>query len=1112
MAAKDSRLMAVLLTLLLVTGSTSPALAAGFVDLEDHWAREKVNDLVTAGIISLADQYRPRDPVTRADFIKMLVLASGLPHAVSYPATFSDVRQDQWFYEYVETAAYHGVARGDSAGKFRPHEGLTREQMASLVMRALKDESDASASYLAPFKDKDKVSSWAEVDLARAVAKGFISGTDQGFLFPTESATRDQAAAVIWELWQQGKNGQTPTVPPAEVFGATAIAMELNRVKIVFTDPVDKANAAQTARYRIVPASGLQTGVPIKTAQVAADGRSVILTSNPLVKGTRYLISVLDLTAGGKTHTLSLYFTAGDSAEELPLATPEKDKNVEILGPKLVKITFTEDLNPRSINAGPEGNFSLVYAGTVFSPGVVTEAVLASAREVLLTVPELQVGERYTLTAHDLRTIFGGKLSPEPISFSFTVQKSETAPTLLSLKCNGPESLELTFDHELDPKDAAQPSNYRLRETSDRPQQVWVMGRTAILIFPRQFTVGGTYTLELEPLADLWGNKAAASSRTLTVAADKTPPEAIGVNVLSGTEVEVLFTEQLVSVGDIVLRRQGRKVDIRKPEQTAPGRVLIRTELDRDDSYELELRGAFDAAGNKAATQNLCFTFTGATPEAQYSEFPPQLKQVQLAPGRYDQLLIRFSQAMDTHQAERRRNYWLTWADDLSREIEIESAEPDKDGQEVLLTLSEPLEKGRTYRYFVAGLEDISGKELIPEAGYLVPEASMETDSFVQSVAVVDANRLELVFARAVQGKLSTSNYGLVEKENGRLVSILGVDGTADSNRVSLRLGRDLEPDQDYLFSAGNNLADETGKRFTTFNTTVRHLGPSKARFRLQEAQGIDNRSFRLLFNRPVQEVRVDLSGYRFQYEYYDAVVLVLADKSFRTGDIYRPEVWARDNAGQELDWRSVRLQFGPDDQLAEVVAVAAATSQRVKAEFGAPLDVYTANDERNFWIETETEAILRPVRAEYDPARLLVWLTLPTTASLNEERYHLMLDGVRDVQGNKLSVKNRYRFYGVDTVPPVVILPHLINQEGLPIRLVQSDAKTAIVGGPGAVEAGSYIRVYIDNNLVAVGRAEIDGSFRSLELGRLQGRRTLRLVVTDEAGNCGERSQVYEF
>jgi hypothetical protein len=1110
MTAKWSRTVAVFLAGLLLVGATLPAQAAGtFSDLQGHWAEAKVNDLVTAGIISPGEKYRPRDPVTRADFIKMLVLASGLPQAVSYPPTFSDVRQEHWFYKYVETAAYHGVAKGDATGKFRPHEGLTREQMASMVIRALKDETDASVSFLARFKDGNQVSKWAEVDLARAVAKGLISGTDQGFLFPTQAATRDQAAAVIWQLWQQLRTGGQPiTTPPAGTLSAVAAALDLDRVVITFSGAVDSGSAAQVARYRLVPATGLQVEVPIEAVQVAADGQSVTLATGSLIRGTRYLLSVLDLTAAGKTHTLSLYFTAGATDLALP---PVGDKNVTVLGPTRLKVTFEQELDPESVSAGPEGSFTLAYAGTAFSPGIVTGAVVTAPREVVLTVPELKVGERYTLSAHDLRAASGGKLSLDPVSFSFTVSVGQQAPRLSSLACTGPESLELTFDQELDVKTAVSAANYRLRETGERPQQVWVTGRTAVLIFPRPFTVGSVYTLEVEPLADLWGNRSAATSRTVTVAKDTTPPKVVGANALSGTTIEVLFNEKLVVVGDILLRRQGRKVDVRRVEQVAPGRVLVSTYLDRDDAYRLELAGALDAAGNKAPASSLYFTFVGGT-RSEQAEFPPEVKQVQLAPGRYDQLLVHFSGSMSVTGAERTRNYRLTWADDLSEEIAIETAELGDDDREVRLTLAQPLEKGRTYRYFVSAIEDASGEEMIPAAGYLVPGVTAEQDGFIRSVTVLDARRLEVVFAEEVQDKFSASNYGLVDQKSQRLVPMLGVDRTPDPDRVTLRLGQELEEDRDYLFSAGNNLADKSGKRFTTFSTTVRLASGSAVRFRFQEAQALDSRSFRLTFSRPVQEVRVDLPGYVFQYEYYDSVVLVRANKSFRSGETYRPEVWARDNGGQVLDWRSVRLEFDPDTWSAEVVDVAAATSQRVKAEFSSPLDAYSASDESNFYLETSTGALLRPVKAEYDPARLLVWLTLPTSASLSEERYFLVLDGVRDINGNKLSAKERHRFYGVDTVPPVVILPYLINQEGLPVQLIQSGDQTTIAGHPGAVEAESYLRVHIDDRLVAVGRAEQDGSFKPLSLGQLQGRRTLRLVVTDRAGNSGERSQVYEF
>ena len=109
----------------------------------------------------------------------------------------------------------------------------------------------------------------------------------------------------------------------------------------------------------------------------------------------------------------------------------------------------------------------------------------------------------------------------------------------------------------------------------------------------------------------------------------------------------------------------------------------------------------------------------------------------------------------------------------MSEEIAIETAELGDDDQEVRLTLAQPLEKGRTYRYFVSAMEDASGEEMIPAAGYLVPGVTAEQDGFIRSVTVLDARRLEVVFAEEVQDKFSASNYGLVDQKSQRLVPML---------------------------------------------------------------------------------------------------------------------------------------------------------------------------------------------------------------------------------------------------------------------------------------------------------------------------------------------------
>ncbi|MDK2784764.1 MAG: hypothetical protein PWQ41_1115 [Bacillota bacterium] len=998
----------------LMFGVLTPGRATGtFSDLEGHWVKEKVEDLVAAGIISPGEKFRPREPVTRADFVKMLVLAVGLPQVVSFPPTFSDVRQDQWFYNYVETAAHYGLVKGDSSGRFRPFEGLTREQMASMVMRALGDTTEASTAFLARFKDSAKISSWAKEDVARAVARGILSGTDQGFLFAEQAATRDQAAAVIWRVWQQ--RTQESTTPSAGEESPTS--------------PAEEA------------------------------------------------------TSGG---------------------------GVTVLGPTRLKVVFPQDLDPASIQAGAGGNFTLVLAGTAFSPGIVTEAFLVSPQEVVLTVPALESGKEYTLSAYDLRTADGQKLSSTPLSFTFRVPADGEAPRLLDANSTGPAGLELTFSEELDATQAADPALYRLRENGASPQTALVSGRMVSLIFAAPLTVGETYTVEVASVQDLWGNRAQTLTSSFTVRADTYPPRLLTARAVSDTAVEAYFNENLAALGSFTLKRNGRAVEIVRAEQVAPGVVRLTAYLGAEGTYALEAQGALDLAGNKTAAARVYFTYTEATGGL---EFPPEVEAVKPALARADQVEITFSGPVRAAEAEKVRNYRLTLADDLSSAIEIDEAELLEDGKTVRLTLAEPLQPGASYRYFVSGVEGLNGEEIIPAAGYFVAGSG---SGWVTAVAALDSRRLEVRFGQNVVGQYAASNYGLVAEATGRLVPILAIESTGDPRRVVLRLGQDLEEDEDYTLSVGNAITDTFGRALPTFTGSFRARFREAARLRLLTADPVDSRTFRLTFNKPVQEVKVELAGYVFDYEYYDTVVLVRGNKSFKSGESYRLKVWARDrdNPSEVLDWERETLEFDETSGQVEVEEVTAATSQRVKVTFNGPLDEETAADAANYYLREGSSdgPVLRPVRAEYDPARFLVWLYLPTSASLREERYYLTLDGVKDAQGNRFDPDESYRFYGVDTVPPVVVLPYLPNQEGQPLILRSTGGSVTLEGGPGAVEGEAYLRVYLDDRLVEVRRAEEDGSFSAVSLGALSGRHTLRLVVTDTAGNTGERSQVYEF
>ena len=122
---------------------------------------------------------------------------------VAYAETihFKDVQPGAWYYGTVEGAYAAGLINGYEDGTFRPEQEITREEMAALIVRALKyagqevivDDVDA---ILARFEDASKISPWAKEEAAQAVASGIIIGRD-GLFAPKDNATRAEAVVML---------------------------------------------------------------------------------------------------------------------------------------------------------------------------------------------------------------------------------------------------------------------------------------------------------------------------------------------------------------------------------------------------------------------------------------------------------------------------------------------------------------------------------------------------------------------------------------------------------------------------------------------------------------------------------------------------------------------------------------------------------------------------------------------------------------------------------------------------------------------------------------------------------------------------------------------------
>ena len=144
--------------------------------------------------------YNPGGTLTRAMFVTMLGRIHGELGTYDRHG-FTDVSQGSWYDEYVSWAAHNGIVEGYDAESFGPDDSVTREQICAMLYRYLTLEGcKAEAGSLDEFTDSGSVSGWAYE--AVSAIKGFdiINGYEDGSFKPQGAATRAEAAAMFTRL------------------------------------------------------------------------------------------------------------------------------------------------------------------------------------------------------------------------------------------------------------------------------------------------------------------------------------------------------------------------------------------------------------------------------------------------------------------------------------------------------------------------------------------------------------------------------------------------------------------------------------------------------------------------------------------------------------------------------------------------------------------------------------------------------------------------------------------------------------------------------------------------------------------------------------------------
>lgn len=176
---------------------------------ENHlsqWAESSVVALQNSDLFreNIFDNYQ--EPITRQEFIYLAVriyeIIQGEDIELDPSVTFKDTDDI-----YVLKGAKIGITEGTGNGNFSPELELTREQLAVLMVNALKlagEELKPVSNYT--FVDESSFSSWAKESIYIAKANGIIEGIGHDTFDNKGSATIEAALKITYSILENNAN------------------------------------------------------------------------------------------------------------------------------------------------------------------------------------------------------------------------------------------------------------------------------------------------------------------------------------------------------------------------------------------------------------------------------------------------------------------------------------------------------------------------------------------------------------------------------------------------------------------------------------------------------------------------------------------------------------------------------------------------------------------------------------------------------------------------------------------------------------------------------------------------------------------------------------------
>ncbi|MEB3829081.1 S-layer homology domain-containing protein [Phormidium sp. CCY1219] len=195
-----------------------PSPQPSFPDIQNHWAKECVQQLAAEEIISGYSDgtFRLNNPVTRAEFAAFIANAFPNEKIERDPPIFGDVRRDDWAHQPMTHAYRRGFMSGYENGNFRPGQEIPRVQTFVALASGLNYVPASQPQDLLnrTYADAQRIPSYATEQIAGATEANIVVTPEANEVQfdPQRFATRGEIAAAICQALPD-----LPSVPPAHV-------------------------------------------------------------------------------------------------------------------------------------------------------------------------------------------------------------------------------------------------------------------------------------------------------------------------------------------------------------------------------------------------------------------------------------------------------------------------------------------------------------------------------------------------------------------------------------------------------------------------------------------------------------------------------------------------------------------------------------------------------------------------------------------------------------------------------------------------------------------------------------------------------------------------------